>query len=91
MGLDEEYTARVQADRPDGAAVLARIDVGLRMPAGERVIALDLGGLERVREVVMRQLVQRFQGAAVAGVLTLMVCVGLYLRWRLVRSRGRPG
>ena len=29
--------ARVQADRPDGAAVLARIDVGLRMPAGERV------------------------------------------------------
>jgi hypothetical protein len=37
MELDEEYTARVQADRPDGAAVLARIDVGLRMPAGERV------------------------------------------------------
>jgi uncharacterized protein len=37
LGLDEEYTARVQADRPDGAAVLARIDVGLRMPAGERV------------------------------------------------------
>jgi uncharacterized protein len=37
MELDEEYTARVQADRPDGAAVLARVDVGLRMPAGERV------------------------------------------------------
>ena len=37
MELDEEYTARVQADRPDSAAVLARIDVGLRMPAGERV------------------------------------------------------
>jgi putative CocE/NonD family hydrolase len=37
MELDEEYTARVQADRPDGAAVLARIGVGLRMPAGERV------------------------------------------------------
>jgi len=37
MELDERYTARVQADRPDGAAVLARIDVGLRMPAGEQV------------------------------------------------------
>ncbi len=37
LELDEEYTARVQADRPDGAAVLARIDVCLRMPAGERV------------------------------------------------------
>jgi hypothetical protein len=37
MELDEEYTARVQADRPDGAAVLARIDVCLRMPAGEQV------------------------------------------------------
>ena len=37
MTVDEEYTARVQAGRPDGAAVLARIDVGLRMPAGERV------------------------------------------------------
>jgi hypothetical protein len=37
MEPDEEYTARVQADRPDGAAVLARIDVCLRMPAGERV------------------------------------------------------
>jgi len=37
MELDENYTARVQADRPDGAAVLARIDVCLRMPAGERV------------------------------------------------------
>jgi len=37
LELDEEYTARVQADRPDGAAVLARIDVRLRMPAGERV------------------------------------------------------
>lgn len=37
MELDEKYTARVQADRPDGAAVLARINVCLRMPAGERV------------------------------------------------------
>jgi hypothetical protein len=37
LELDEKYTARVQADRPDGAAVLARIDVCLRMPAGERV------------------------------------------------------
>jgi putative CocE/NonD family hydrolase len=37
MRMDETFTARVQADRPDGAALLARIDVGLRMPAGERV------------------------------------------------------
>jgi hypothetical protein len=37
MELDEKYTARVQAARPNGAAVLARIDVCLRMPAGERV------------------------------------------------------
>ena len=36
-------------------------------------------------------LVQRFQGAAVAAMLTLLVCVGLYLRWRLVRSRARQG
>jgi putative CocE/NonD family hydrolase len=35
--VDEQYTARLQADRPDGAAMLARVDVGLRMPAGERV------------------------------------------------------
>jgi hypothetical protein len=39
MELDEKYTAYVQADRPGGAAVLARIDVCLRMPAGERVTA----------------------------------------------------
>ena len=37
LELDEKYTARVQADRPDGAAVLASIDVCLRLPAGERV------------------------------------------------------
>jgi uncharacterized protein len=37
LELDEKYTGRVPADRPDGAVVLARIDVGLRLPAGERV------------------------------------------------------
>jgi uncharacterized protein len=37
LKMEETFTARVQADRPDGAALLARIDVGLRMPAGERI------------------------------------------------------
>lgn len=37
LKMDEQFTARVQADRPDGAALLATIDVGIRMPAGERV------------------------------------------------------
>lgn len=37
LAVDEQYTARIRADRPDGAAMLARVDVGLRMPAGERV------------------------------------------------------
>ncbi|HET9894036.1 MAG TPA: CocE/NonD family hydrolase [Streptosporangiaceae bacterium] len=37
MKLEEKFTARVQADRPDGAALLAQVDVAIRMPAGERV------------------------------------------------------
>jgi uncharacterized protein len=37
LKMEETFTARVQAGRPDGAALIARIDVGLRMPAGERV------------------------------------------------------
>lgn len=37
LKLEEEFTARVQADRPDGAALLGQVDVGIRMPAGERV------------------------------------------------------
>jgi putative CocE/NonD family hydrolase len=37
LKMEEQFTARVKADRPDGAALVATIDVGLRMPAGERV------------------------------------------------------
>jgi len=37
MTLNEEFTARVRADRPDGAALLATVDVTVHMPAGERV------------------------------------------------------
>lgn len=37
LSLDEEFTARVRASRPDGAAVLGRVDINLRMPAGEQV------------------------------------------------------
>jgi hypothetical protein len=37
LKMAEKFTARVQADRPDGAALLAQVDVDLRMPAGERV------------------------------------------------------
>jgi uncharacterized protein len=37
LSLDEEFTARIRASRPDGAALLARVSVRLRMPAGERV------------------------------------------------------
>ncbi len=37
MMLEELCTARVKPARPDGAALLARINVSLRMPAGEQV------------------------------------------------------
>jgi hypothetical protein len=37
MTLDELFTARVRPARPDGAALTARITVGLRLPAGEQV------------------------------------------------------
>ncbi len=37
LTLDERFTARVRPERPDGAALTARIDAGLRLPAGERV------------------------------------------------------
>jgi hypothetical protein len=52
LELDENYTARVRADRPDGAAVLARIDVCLRMPAGERVTVNLLSRSSRRASVV---------------------------------------
>jgi putative CocE/NonD family hydrolase len=37
LRLDERFTARVRAARPDGAALVAAVDVSLRLPAGERV------------------------------------------------------
>ena len=37
LRLDERFTARVRAGRPDGAALIAAVDVSLRMPAGEQV------------------------------------------------------
>lgn len=37
LKVEEQFTARLQADRPDGAALLANIEVGIRMPAGERI------------------------------------------------------
>jgi uncharacterized protein len=37
MKLDERFTARLRPDRPDGAALVAKVDVAIRMPAGERV------------------------------------------------------
>jgi uncharacterized protein len=37
LRLDERFTARVQASRPDGAALVAAADVSIRLPAGERV------------------------------------------------------
>jgi hypothetical protein len=37
QALRGDFAGLDRADRPDGAAVLARIDVCLRMPAGERV------------------------------------------------------
>ena len=37
MSLDERFTARVRPGRPAGAALTAQVDVGLRLPGGERV------------------------------------------------------
>jgi hypothetical protein len=37
LRLDERFTARVQSGRPDGAALVAAVDVSIRLPAGERV------------------------------------------------------
>jgi hypothetical protein len=37
LRLDERFTARVLSGRPDGAALVAAVDVSVRMPAGERV------------------------------------------------------
>ncbi|HUZ27538.1 MAG TPA: CocE/NonD family hydrolase [Streptosporangiaceae bacterium] len=48
LNLAETFTARLQASRPDGAAMLAQVDVSLRLPAGERVEV-------RVRAVAQRQ------------------------------------
>jgi uncharacterized protein len=37
LRLDERFTARVRTGHPDGAALVAAVDVSLRLPAGERV------------------------------------------------------
>lgn len=37
LSLTETFTARLRHSRPDGAAVLARADISVRLPAGERV------------------------------------------------------
>ncbi len=37
LRLAETFTARLRESRPDGAALLARADISIRMPAGERV------------------------------------------------------
>jgi putative CocE/NonD family hydrolase len=37
VNLADTFTARVQADRPDGAALITQAAVFIRMPAGERV------------------------------------------------------
>ena len=37
LQLDERFTARVRPGRPAGAALTAQVDIGLRLPAGERV------------------------------------------------------
>jgi len=48
LALAETFTARLRPSRPDGASVLARVDVSLRMPAGEQVEV-------RVRAAAQRQ------------------------------------
>jgi hypothetical protein len=65
MELDEKYTARVQADRPQGAAVLARIDVCLRMPAGEQVTVSVRSASSRRASVVEANVTM--DGATVLG------------------------
>jgi putative CocE/NonD family hydrolase len=37
LKLDERFTARLRSDHPDGAALIAKVDISLRLPAGERV------------------------------------------------------
>ena len=52
LKMEEQFTARVQADRPDGAALLAEVDVAIRMPAGERVAVSVRSRSSRTASVV---------------------------------------
>jgi putative CocE/NonD family hydrolase len=77
LSLDETFTARVQASRPDGAAVLARVDVGLRMPAGERI------------EVSVRSVAQR-QSSVIDASVTVDGASLLRQRWASAAPAAQP-
>lgn len=68
LTMDERFTARVRADRPDGAALLATIDITVQMPAGERV------------EVAVRSASSR-TATALEGAVTLDGASLLRQRW----------
>jgi uncharacterized protein len=68
LRLAEEFTARIDPARPAGAAVLARVDASLRLPAGEQV------------QVTVRSTAHR-QSSAIEASVTLDGTTLLHQRW----------
>jgi uncharacterized protein len=68
LRLDETFTARISPGQPAGAAVLAQVDISLRLPAGERV------------QVAVRSTSHR-RSSAIAASVVLDGTVVLDQRW----------
>ena len=54
----ELFTARVRPQRPDGATVQARVDIGVRLPAGERIQVAVRSTSHRRSSVIEASVVQ---------------------------------
>jgi uncharacterized protein len=54
----ELFTARVRPQRPDGATVQAQVDIGVRMPAGERIQVAVRSTSHRRSSVIEASVVQ---------------------------------
>ena len=55
---EELFTARVHPGRPDGATVQAQVDIGVRLPAGERIQVAVRSTSHRRSSVVEASVVQ---------------------------------
>ena len=78
LRVDERFTARLNPGRPDGATVLAQVDISLRLPAGERV------------QIAVRSTSHR-QSSVVAASVALDGVTVLDQRWAGGRPEQRGG